>query len=231
MSIFEAIELPCASCGAPVSFSLVHSVNAARRPDLRSAILNRSFQRQECASCGHVFRMAPEFTYLDVGRKQFIAVWPASDLADWQALEQRAQGSFDKAFGPESDARKLGEAMNARVVFGWAGLNEKLIAAEAGVDDRTLELAKVAVMRVDGQVKVGPDREFRLLGATADQLVFGWLRTDTEELEEEVAVPRTLLAEIEAEPADWQALRDEVGSGMFVDFRRPMFAAAAAAAA
>ena len=140
----------------------------------------------------------------------------------------RALASFDKAFGPGSDAHTLGAALQARVVFGWAGLCEKLIAAEAGIDDRTLELAKVAVIRSDGAIKLGPDREFRLLGATPEQLVFGWLRSATEDLEEEIGAPRELLAEIEAAPQDWDELRAEVVGPMFVDFRRPMFDSEAA---
>jgi hypothetical protein len=226
MSVFQSIEVPCPSCKTAVPFELVHSVNAARRPDLRAAILERSFQRQDCPACGFSFRMEPEFTYLDVGRKQFFAVWPAGKLAQCQALEARAVASFDKAFGPESDAKSLGEGMLVRVVFGWAGLNEKLIAADNAIDDRTLELAKIAVMRSLGEAKVGTDREFRLLGVTPDTLVVGWLHTSTEELDEEISVPRELLAEIEAQPADWAALLKDVAGTMFVDYRRGMFAEA-----
>jgi hypothetical protein len=224
MSVFQSIEVPCPSCKTAVPFELVHSVNAARRPDLRTAILDRSFQRQECPACHFSFRMEPEFTYLDVGRKQFFAVWPASKLAQCHALEARAAASFDKAFGPESDAKTLGQGMLARVVFGWAGLSEKLIAAENGIDDTTLEIAKIAIMRSMGEAKVGSDREFRLLGATPEALIVGWLRTSTEDLDEELSVPRDLIGEIEAQPSDWAALREEVAGPMFVDYRRGMFA-------
>ena len=227
MSIFQTVQTACPSCQASVPFELVHSVNAVRRPDLRTAILDRSFQRKACPSCGHDFRMAPEFTYLDVKRKQFFAVWPASKLGDWQQLEARAQATFDKGFGPGTDGHELAQGMQARLVFGWAGLNEKLVAAEAGIDDVTLELAKVMVMRSLDQLKVGKDHEFRLLGADAEQMALGWLRTSTEDLSEEFNVPRDLLAEIEAQPADWQALREQIAGRMFVDLRRPLFAKAA----
>lgn len=224
MSVFESTALACPSCGAPVDFELVHSVNAVRRPDLREAILARSFQREECAACGFVFRMEPEFTYLDVGRKQFIAVWPAAMLAQWQAREQRAQAAFDRAFGPASDAHRLGASLAARAVFGWPGLNEKLLAAESGIDDRTLELAKLALLRSGSEVRAGTGRELRLVGVSAEHLVFVWLRAGTDEAEDEFSVPRALLAEIEAEPGDWQALREQVAGPMFVDYRRALLA-------
>jgi len=228
MSVFQAIEVPCPSCSTALPFELVHSVNAARRPDLRAAILDRSFQRQACPACGYTFRMEPEFTYLDVGRKQFFAVFPASRLAQCQELEAKAIASFDKAFGSGSGAESIGRGMLSRVVFGWAGLVEKLIAADSAIDDRTLELAKIAAMRSIGEVKVGDDREFRLLGVTGDQLALGWLRASTEDLDEELDVPRDLLGEIESRPSDWAALMAEVAGPMFVDYRRGMFAAAAA---
>lgn len=224
MSIFQTITTACPLCQAQVRFELVHSVNAARRPDLRAAILDRSFQRQSCPGCGHSFRMAPEFTYLDVQRQQFIAVYPADKLAQWQAYEQRAQASFDKAFGPGSGAQALGAQLSARCVFGWGALNEKLLAAEAGIDDRTLELAKIAVLRSLDAMTLGDDREFRLLGATADEFFVGWLHTATEEVDGELAVPRSVLADVEAAPQAWAEVREQVVGPMFVDHQRPLIA-------
>ncbi len=225
MSVFQTIEVPCPSCQTSVKFELVHSVNAARRPDLRAAILERSFQRQNCSSCGFTFRVEPEFTYLDVTRKQFFAVYPASKLEQCNQLEPKAKDSYDRAYGPDSVGKTLGQGMLARIVFGWAGLTEKLIAADNRIDDRTLEVAKIAVMRSMGEVKLGGDREFRLLGVTPENLAFGWLRGSN--LDEEIGVPRELLGEIEAQPSDWAGLMKEVAGTMFVDYRRGMYAAAA----
>ena len=223
MSVFETIALACPSCSSSVDVELVHSVNAVRRPDLRAAILDRSFQSVACPSCGTTFRVEPRFTYLDVGRKQFVAALPASELIDWKAAEARAQGAWDKAFGKGSDGEALGRDMQARCTFGWLGLNEKLIAHEHGIDDVALELAKMATMRSLGDVKVGADREFRLVGATGDELIVGWLRTSSEEIDDEYGVPRQLLAEIDADPEAWAALRADVSGGMFVDYRRALF--------
>lgn len=223
MSVFEKTALTCPACGTSVTVDLVHSVNAVRRPDLRGAILDRSFQRIACPSCGVGFRVEPMFTYLDTGRKQFIAALPATALPDWQEAEARAQASFDKAFGKGSGAGSLAVGMQARCVFGWLGLNEKLIAREHGIDDVALEMAKLATLRTIGDVKLGADREFRLVGATADAIVLGWLRTRSEEIDDEYTVPRQVLKDIEAAPDTWAALRDDVSGGMFVDYRRALF--------
>ena len=223
MSVFEKTSLACPACGSTVVVDLVHSVNAVRRPDLRTAILDRSFQRTVCPACGAGFRVEPKFTYLDTGRKQFIAAMPASELPTWQEAEARAQASFDKAFGKASGASGLAAGMQARCVFGWLGLNEKLIALEHGIDDVALEMAKLATLRAIGNVKLGIDREFRLVGATADTIALGWLHTRSEEIDEEYIVPRQILNDIEAAPETWAALRDDVSGGMFVDYRRALF--------
>ena len=220
MSVFNTTPMACPACGASVKFELVHSVNAVRRPDLRTAILERSFQRQQCPSCGTFFRVEPKFTYLDLGRKQFLAVWPASELANWQEIEARSKTSYDKAFGPGTEGAALAGGLHARCVFGWLGLNEKLIALEHGIDDVELEMAKMATLRTMGDVKLGRDREFRLVGATDDELIVGWLRTSNEEIADEYSVPRQILADIRAEPDAWAALRSHVSGDMFVDYRR-----------
>jgi hypothetical protein len=223
MSVFNTTQLACPACGSEVAFELVHSVNAARRPDLRAAILDRSFQRMPCPTCGTSFRIDPQFTYLDIKRKQFFAVWPASGVEGWREHEARSQAAYDKAFGPGSDGAALAGGMLARCVFGWLGLNEKLIAAEHGIDDVALEMAKMATLRELGEIKLGADLEFRLVGATDDELIVAWLHTSTEDIDAEYGVPRQLLQDIEAEPEKWASLRADVSGGMFVDYRRLLF--------
>lgn len=222
MSIFRPTAIACPACDTPVPFALVHSVNAGRRADLRAAILDGSFQRESCPACRHVFRLEPEFTYTDLGRRQFHAVWPAERVTDWRGVEQRSRDTFAQAFGSGAPgaARALGDGLAVRAVFGWPGLEEKLHAAEAGIDDATLELAKIAVLRNLGEMPVGPDAELRLVGQRDETLLLGWIRTATGDPTSEIAVPRAVLAEIEAAPADWQPLRDQLLAGPFVDLRR-----------
>ncbi len=224
MSIFKRIELPCPTCSSPVIFELVHSVNADRRPDLREAVLAGDFQREACPSCGFRFRVEPEFSYIDVGRGQFIAAWPASKLGQWKAHEAHSQGAFDRAFGKEAppEAREIGAKLQVRAVFGWPALAEKLLAADAGIADTTLELAKAGIVRELDDAPIGGPNELRLLRVEDDQLVLGWVGSGDEQVGEMFGVPRTLIDEIEAGPAPWQALRDELTGGAFVDLLRTL---------
>jgi hypothetical protein len=226
VSIFRNADVACPSCKTVVHFELVHSVNADRRPDLRQAILDRTFQRQACPACGFVFRMEPEFSYIDVKRGQYVAVWPASRLAEAADLEEKSRAAFERSFGAQApgEARVIGKKISARVAFGWAALSEKLIAAEAGIDDRTLELAKLGAIRNLDQAPVGAENEFRLVEARPDAIMLGWIRTATDQLLDVVSLPRAALAEIEAAPDDWAALREDVGSGLYVDYRKSLLA-------
>jgi hypothetical protein len=68
MSIFTDHSLPCPGCDTPVAYEIVQSVNVDRRPELRTAILDGSFQLKTCPSCGTSFRVEPEFIYMDKKR-------------------------------------------------------------------------------------------------------------------------------------------------------------------
>jgi hypothetical protein len=105
MSIFKTVELPCPTCATRVSFELVHSVNADRRPDLRQAVLDRSFQRAVPA-CGLAFAPSPNSPTSTSAAASSHRL--AVKQGDWKAIEQ-SQAMFD--------SRSAGDARGAR--SGW----------------------------------------------------------------------------------------------------------------
>jgi hypothetical protein len=231
MSLFETIQVACPQCQTEVSFGAVHSVNADRRPDFRQAILKGTFQRETCGQCGHAFRLEPQMTYLDIGRKQFILVRPAEAVGEWDALEDVARVLHAEMFGERAadEARELGRDLVVRVVFGWAALREKLLCAELGLDDVTLELVKLALLRSLDEVPLTDSTELRLAAVEGDELVFGWISATTEAAVETVRVPKSLYDEIRAAPQAWQTARDELASGAYVDLARLLVPAEEAA--
>jgi hypothetical protein len=227
MSIFRTVELPCPACQTPVEFELVHSVSADRRADLRVAILEGTFQRQTCPACQTTFRVDPEFTYMDIGRGQYIGVWPVSRRGDWRSCAAKTDAVFAQTLGEgaTAEAQSLGRKLAPRVVFGWPALAEKILAREAGIDDRTLEVAKMAVLRTRDDVPLPGEHEFRLVGELDGDPVLAWVRTDSERRHDAVRMPRALIGEIEAEREQWKKAFDDVAEGLVVDFQREMLAA------
>jgi hypothetical protein len=93
----------------------------------------------------------------------------------------------------------------------------------------TLELAKAGVIRNSEDSPVGGDFELRLVGVEGEDLMLAWLRTGAEQPTELLTAPRDLIGEIEADPGPWQALRDELSRGVFVDLQRTLLAGEVAA--
>jgi hypothetical protein len=224
MSIFKDVTVPCPACGKRVAFEAVSSVNADRRPDLRQEVLDGSFQRQPCPECGVAFRLEPEFTYFDLGRGQWIAVFPFGSIGEWEALEERARAAFDLSYGPKAAAlaRQIGARLKPRVTCGWAALKEKILAADHGLDDVEIELTKMAVLRNSDEVPLTSQTELRLVDVKGSELIMAWIVAETGQVAQALAVPRDLYTEIAADRSGWQPLRDELAGRLFVDMQRLM---------
>lgn len=222
MSIFENQGLACPACGSAVSFAVARSVLADRRPDLRDDILSGAFQAEACEHCGARFRREPELNYLDIARGQWILAKPAGAAADWIALEAQAQGIFQLAYGSlaPAPAQEIGQTLAVRIAFGWPALREKLLAAQAGLDDVALECMKVALVRALDAPPLGDTVELRLMALDAQTLTLQWLDADGEQPIETFSVPRTMYDRIAAAPGPYAELRAALSQGPFVDMNR-----------
>ncbi len=219
MSLFRPAGFPCPECTTEITFDVADSLNADRRPDLREAILDGSYQRGTCHACGCAFRAPPWFVYLDVGRGQWILGQPAGLRASWAEAEASTQALFDRLFGSAASgaARRIGGRLTPRLTFGWSGLREKLVAVAAGLDDAALEALKALLLRSGAAPAPAPDRELRLLAATPERLDLGW--GGEEEIATVLQIPRSLYEHVSAEP-DWQETRTRLAAGCFVDLDR-----------
>jgi hypothetical protein len=224
MSLFFPTTLACPKCGEPVEFQANASVNADRRPDLRAAIINGTFQQGTCGKCSTVFRLDPQMNYLDVGRGQWLAAFPVAKFDEWATKEAETRTAFAKAYGEQSSsaAQEIGDELKPRLVFGWAAVREKLVAAEQQLDDVELELLKISLLRGMDNPPLAPGTELRLTTVDLEQneLVIASFETQSGRLIEELRLPRDLYDEIAGDKQGWQPLRDDLLAGLFVDYRR-----------
>jgi len=221
MSVFVPISVACPSCSKPVQFRPVLSANADRRPDLRDEILAGSFQRETCSACGTAFRMAPDFTYLDIARGQMLVVRPLAVLGDWAEYEAAANAIFERGYGGGAAplAREIGNRLRLRLVFGWQALEEKLRIEDCGLDDVQVELLKAALVRISAGHAFSEDRELRLMERTGDDLAFAWVTSADGAVLEDFQVPEQAYRDI-ATQSEWEPLRTELAANRFVDLNR-----------
>jgi hypothetical protein len=222
MSLFHAAMIECPSCGTEAEIERSSSVNADLRPDLRAEILDGSFQSHICIKCGAQLRLPPHLTVMELSKSLWVAVEPASLLNDWQATEDEIWNVYDRAFGEKApaSAREIAAGIKPRLVFGWPALRETLLCPDLGLDDITLELVKIAILRNVDEPPMADETELRLVGADAETLNFVWFASISESRLAELAVPRAIYDNIAADPAPWAALRENFTNVFFVDLRR-----------
>ncbi|MGR3321324.1 MAG: CpXC domain-containing protein [Pseudooceanicola sp.] len=222
MSLFTTMSVTCPSCGKSMLMEAVGSVNADRRPDLRDAILDNTFQQVDCTNCGEAFRLEPEFNYLDVGRGQWIAAMSGREMVDFRDAAPEATGTFDTAYGKDSpaEAQTVGEGLTPRLTFGWQGIREKLLLREHGLDDGIVELCKFELMRNIENAPMGAEVELRLYIVDDDVLTFMFLNMMSEALIEEFQVPRRFYDEIAEKSEAYAPLLEKLTDSIFVDIRK-----------
>jgi hypothetical protein len=223
MSLFHPVNLVCPACGAVIVMQAVGSVNADRRPDLRDDILEDRFQDTTCGACGGAFRLQPEFNYLHVGQGLWIAAMPAPRMPDYLQVEDEVQAIFDASYGSGAPraARDIGAGLTVRLTFGWPALREKIVARAAGLDDVTLEILKLDMLRAMPSAPLAAGVELRLVRDLGADLGLAWVQAGNEDSAgDEFVVARYAYDAIADAPAAWAALRAELDNGPFVDLQK-----------
>jgi hypothetical protein len=141
MSVFHPHAVACA-CGEVLTVQLADSINAARSPRIRERILRGELHRTPCPACGRVATVERAFHYIDPSRGALFAVFPRNERHRWRA----GSAVVERASGLVPDALTPGGPRTLRVVYGMDELREKLVAQDAGLDDRMVELMKVLLV-------------------------------------------------------------------------------------
>lgn len=222
MSLFKAMAITCANCDTSNDIQAVESVNADRRPDLRDAILDGSFQVFPCESCGEDIRLEPQFNYLNVEKSIWLAAYPGDRMPDYLAVEDMVSDVFDTSYGARAQAaaRAIGDDLDVRLTFGWPAVREKLLLRDADISDVEIECLKIDLLRRLPEAPLSPGIELRVTEIEDDQLKFVWIDAVSEGILQEFAASRQLLAEISGNPEGWAPIRQVLQNGPFVDMQK-----------
>jgi hypothetical protein len=141
MAVYHPYSVKCV-CGKALVVLLADSINVKRSPEARDKILRGELHRAECDACGQRMTVEKPFYYTDIERNAFFKISPRGERHLWK----RASRELDAASSlvPEHVLSSRGRTL--RVIFGMDELREKLVAQDANLDDRHLELLKVLLV-------------------------------------------------------------------------------------
>lgn len=149
MSTFRHYATRCPACGHGHEVEIARGLHITRLPDIRQRLTDGTFQVHRCPACGQSATYEATVVYTDFERHEYVACETARS-ATWQTAIARHQTVFRDCFehGPPI-SQELGAKFKRRLVFGFRALREKLVAWDAGLDDRVVEAVKGDLLRAD----------------------------------------------------------------------------------
>ncbi|MEM8587357.1 MAG: CpXC domain-containing protein [Pseudomonadota bacterium] len=179
------------SDGESMVVHLATAVNAERFPEIRQSIIDGTFHRFSHPKTGKPFTVEAPFMYTDMSRDTFFAVHPPKTRFAWMDDSEALEQELDKIPASLSAYDKR----YARVVYGLGELREKLVAQEAALDDRIVELMKVFLIHEHPFLIQKP--RLRLMLDGVDDEKYGFVAAFDHDREAfEVAVPRDIADEL-----------------------------------
>jgi hypothetical protein len=194
MAVFHPHTVKCV-CGETLTVQLADSINVKRAPDLRDRILEGKLHRATCGECGRQMTVEKPFYYTDLERNALFKVSPRGERHMWK----EASGELDTASGFIPRAVSDAEGRSLRVVFGMDELREKLVAQDASIDDRVLELLKVLLAYEHPVILRKPRLRLALDRVTETDLEFT-AAYEHDQQQFRLRMPRRLADEAAADP-------------------------------
>ncbi|HWU87324.1 MAG TPA: CpXC domain-containing protein [Kofleriaceae bacterium] len=234
MSYLEPARVRCA-CGTELDVMAADSLHVTNLPEVRDQILRGELHVFRCPACGARVQLDKLLAYTDFDRWHWFTVFPEAALDTWQEAVQLAEQSFASTLEERSApivktwSPKFRTGM--RAVFGMQALREKLMIADAGLDDRTIEALKLQLLEWY-ELPYAPGAHLWFSRIEDDQLVFAWATAAGPGAAPPVlvAVPFTAYQRLAIDRDTARALAPVLADSIAVDFRiaRPTAAAASA---
>ena len=125
----------CPFCEKQVELTTYPVVDVQKQPELREDILSGEFFRLKCPHCGKRMKIRRQVVYVDRDHRFLICLIPS--FTENQLREKTWERQDSKCYG-----------FTKRIVANVNALKEKILMLENGIDDRAIELCKLAVSGV-----------------------------------------------------------------------------------
>lgn len=135
MSEIVIKSVACPKCRQQTNTEILISADTVNEPDIRKKVMDESIFRWKCVKCGFTTRFQHPFLYNDIENKFMIYYIPGVERQ--KVVDQKLEDSY-------SDLKNI----KKRIVSDINALKEKIIIFEQGIDDKALELTKLAVSEI-----------------------------------------------------------------------------------
>ena len=153
MSIINEALAPCSKCGQQHKVIVYRSINISENPELKDKVKDGSLFLWECPHCGQVNLAKYETLYHDPAAKLMVWLIPSGEISETQ---MQAITMHTKAMG----------GYTLRRVNDMGSLMEKVLVAEAGLDDVVLEMCKFVTKMEMVQKSVGQEKREEFMAST-----------------------------------------------------------------
>ena len=134
MSVSSTEKIACRFCQHEQEFTLWQSVNATADPELKDKLMSGELMTFTCQSCRKVAEVVWPLLYHDMERELMVHIRLDEQLPEGQAPEPVPVEDFMRGFA-------------LRTVASRNELVEKVLIFEDGLDDRIIEIFKIALRR------------------------------------------------------------------------------------
>ncbi len=153
MSIINEALAPCSKCGQQHKVIVYSSINTAENPELKAKVMDGSLFLWECPHCGQMNLARYETLYHDPVKKVMFWLMPKGEISETQmkaiTLHTKAMGGY-----------------TLRRVNDMGSLMEKVLVAEAGLDDAVLEMCKYVTKLEMVQKNIGAEQKEEFMAST-----------------------------------------------------------------
>ena len=153
MSIINEALAPCSRCGQQTKVTVYRSINISENPELKDKVRDGSLFLWECPHCGQVNLAKYETLYHDPAAKLMVWLIPSGEISETQ---MQAITMHTKAMG----------GYTLRRVNDMGSLMEKVLIADAGLDDVVLEMCKYVTKLEMVQKSIGAEQKEEFLSST-----------------------------------------------------------------
>ena len=226
MSDTVPAKLKCPHCKTIFEIEIFYNLNMRRRPGIRQQILDEHFQQYSCPACNRQVQAAPIMLYTDFQRRQWYALFPEAAFVYRSALASRVLEGFDSNMRENCPpmVKAWASHFEVRLAFGVPALREKLIAFDANIDDRILEVFKLQLMRDTKMGSITPTTNIFLHSCSEHTLQFLHINNINGGMEvvHQVETPRSGLEQLGEHLSNLESSMPSLFNSPVVHWRAPL---------